>query len=106
MADIINLATQRPNAHVSPTALDWFQFILRAWVCVAVVTLFWVVNAHVLNLVDAFAKANVQEMAAKQIGAGDRAISAHVIMSLIAGTVAQIAIILLGITRDLFPATA
>jgi hypothetical protein len=96
---------QSQDITVYPTALDWLQFILRAGVCIAIVWLFWRVNAHVLDVIDAFAKTDAEQIAAKQIAAADRVISANVIMSLIAGTVAQVAIILLGITRYLFPAT-
>jgi len=100
------LASDEQRLGVAPTALDWLQFLLRAGVCIAIVWLFWRVNAHVLDVIDAFAKTDAQQIAAKQIAAGDRVISASVIISLIAGTVAQVAIILLGITRYLFPATA
>jgi hypothetical protein len=100
------LASDEQRLGVAPTALDWLQFLLRAGVCIAIVWLFWRVNAHVLDVIDAFAKTDAQQIAAKQIAAGDRVISASVIMSLIAGTVAQVAIILLAITRYLFPATA
>jgi hypothetical protein len=100
------LASDEQRLGVAPTALDWLQFFLRAGVCIAIVWLFWRVNAHVLDVIDAFAKTDSQQIAAKQISAGDRVITASVIMSLIAGTVAQVAIILLGITRYLFPVTA
>jgi hypothetical protein len=106
MAARETLANDEQGLGVAPTALDWLQFILRAGVCIAIVWLFWRVNAHVLDVIDAFAKTDAQQIAAKQIAAGDRVISTSVIISLIAGTVAQVAIILLGITRYLFPATA
>ncbi len=106
MTSASDLPVRRGEFPVAPTALEWLQFILRAGVCIAIVWLFWRVNAHVLDVIDAFAKTDAQQIAAKQIAAGDRVITASVIMSLIAGTVAQVAIILLGITRYLFPATA
>ncbi len=106
MAAPDDLTADAPDPKATVTALDWLQFVLRAGVCIAIVWLFWRVNAHVLELIDNFAKTDAQQIAAKQIVSGDRVISANDIMSLIAGTVAQVAIILLGITRYLFPATA
>ncbi len=52
------------------------------------------------------AKNDAAQIAAKQLQQVDRVITPGVIMALIAGTVSQVAVVLLGITRYLFPATA
>jgi hypothetical protein len=106
MAATTQLATRKPNAQVSSTPLEWSHFILRAGVCIAILRLFWIANTQVLYLVQKFASNDAAQIIAKQLPPADRLITPGVIMSLIAGTVSQVAVVLLGITRYLFPATA
>jgi hypothetical protein len=106
MAATTKIAAQEPNAQVSPTPLDWSHFILRTGICIAILCLFWIANTQVLAFVQKLADNDAAQIAAKQLPPADRVITPGVIMALIAGTVSQVAVVLLGITRYLFPATA
>jgi hypothetical protein len=106
MTEMTDVTARRPTTQISPTPLDWSHFVLRAGVCIAILCLFWIANAQVLELIRMLAKNDAAQIAARQLQQVDRVITPGVIMALIAGTVSQVAVVLLGITRYLFPATA
>lgn len=89
---------------VTPNSFDWAQLLLRAIISVAIVAIFIWINYSVIEIIAELAKQDSAFIGTKTIQPDDRLVNANVIMSLIAGTVAQVITVLLGITRFLFPA--
>ena len=92
--------TRRKNAEIDGINTDTK---LRKWMALSLTALFLVLNGAVVWLIWRSAQIDLQMIAAGTIKPAERLITEKVYMSLIGGTVLQVAAIVLAIARYLFP---